>query len=314
MKYNRLGYTDRKISAVCLGGWPFGGGYDWGPVDEESAACTVHTALEQGVNLIDTAPIYGNGAGEMFLGRILGAKRKRVLVATKCGLVKTNSWPVHDLHPLSIRTQLEGSLARLGTDYIDLYQLHYPDPKIPLCDSLGELVRLKQEGKLRYIGVCNFSTEQLKEACRYAEIVSVQNEYSLLHPQQGASVFSFCREKEISFLSYGTLCGGILSGKYRKEPNFRRADARNYFYKCYQGEAFLEAQKTVARIRNLATAKNVAPAVVAVGWVLSCSAVSGALVGARTTEQLCQNVQGAEIHLSAQDLAYLEGKVCSCTK
>ncbi len=312
MKMRRLGSTDQYISAVGLGGWPFGGGYDWGPVDETAAEQTVLTALSAGVNLIDTAPVYGES--EAFLGRVLKSRRGGVILATKCGLVKNGSWTDHDLRPQTIRRQLEESLFRLQTDYIDLYQIHYPDPQVPLEDALEELARQKQAGKIRHIGLCNVSVHELTRAAAVTQIASVQNEYSLLHPQKGAAVLGACRERGVSFLSYGTLCGGILSGKYKTQPNLRRADARNYFYKCYRAEAFESAQQTVMRVKEVARRLNVPACAVAVAWTLTNETVSCALTGARTPQQILHNAAAADICLSAQDKAFLEGKSCMCTK
>lgn len=312
MKMRRLGCTDLYVSAVGLGGWPFGGGYDWGPVDESQAEQTVLAALDAGINLIDTAPIYGES--EAFLGRVLKGHRQQVVLATKCGLIKNGSWTDHDLRPQTIRQQLEESLSRLQTDYIDLYQIHYPDPKVPLEDALLELVRQKEAGKIRHIGLCNVSAEELAHAADVTQIASVQNEYSLLHPQKGEAVLKACGEKGVSFLSYGTLCGGILSGKYKTPPNLRRADARNYFYKCYRADAFLQAQQTARRVKETAQELNLSAAAVAVAWALTNKIVSCALTGARTPQQILQNVAGAEVCLSPQELAFLEGKSCTYTK
>ncbi len=312
MKTRRLGRTDVFVSAVGLGGWPFGGGYDWGSADVAQAEQTVLSAVSAGINFIDTAPIYGDS--EVLLGRFLKGRRYQVVLATKCGLVKNGSWTDHDLRPQTIRRQLEDSLSRLQTDYIDLYQIHYPDPKVPLEDALEELVRQKQAGKIRHIGLCNMSAEELTRAAQITEVASVQNEYSLLHPQKGEAVFSACREIGAALISYGTLCGGILSGKYKTEPNFRRADARNYFYKCYRGDAFLHAKQTAERVKTLAERLGVSSAAVAVAWALSSETVSSALTGARTPEQILQNAAGADIRLTPQDLAFLEGRLCTCTK
>ncbi len=312
MKTRRLGRTDLFISAAGLGGWPFGGGYDWGPLDEAKAEQTVLRALSAGINFIDTSPVYGES--EVLLGRFLKGRRHQVVLATKCGLVKNGSWTDHDLRPQTVRRQLEESLSRLQTDYIDLYQIHYPDPKVPLEDALEELVRQKQAGKIRHIGLCNVSAEELARATRITEVASVQNEYSLLHPQKGEAVFSACRDRGVSLISYGTLCGGILSGKYKKEPNFRRADARNYFYKCYRADAFLRAKQTAERVKKLAERLNIPGSAVAVAWALSPEAVSSALTGARTPEQILQNAAGADVRLTPQDLAFLEGRPCTCTK
>lgn len=309
MKYNRLGRTELSLSAMGLGGWAFGGGLDWGITDEQDVVNTVSAALDTGINWVDTAPIYGES--ETLLGRALKGRRRQVLLASKCGLIKNGSWTDHDLSPQTIIRQLETSLARLQTDYLDLYQIHYLDPKIPLESALETLTKLQEQGKIRHIGVCNFSADDLRQACGQASVVSVQNEYSLLHPQKGESVFSACRELGTGFIGYGTLCGGILSGKYKKAPNFRRADARNYFYKCYRGSAFEEANKTVLRVKNVAQELGVPPGAVAGAWALATGATS-VLLGARKPEQVRQNVLGAEVVLSAQQLLYLEGETCTC--
>lgn len=310
MKYNRLGRTELSVSAVGLGGWSFGGGPDWGPADETAALSAVCAAFDAGINLIDTAPIYG--ASEILIGRALKGRREKVVLATKCGLLKNGSWTDHDLRPETVVRQLEESLSRLQTDYIDLYQIHYPDPKMPLEAALAVLARLKEQGKIRHIGLCNVRAEEIYQAARVCEIASVQNEYSLLHPQKGEEALPACRELSAGFIGYGTLCGGILSGKYKREPNLRRADARNYFYKCYRGEAFLKAQAKAVRVCALAGRLQASPAAVAAAWALAAGGVSCALMGARTPEQVTQNAAGAELTLSAQDLAYLEERPCTC--
>ena len=297
------------LSAVGLGSWPFGGGYDWGPVDSNSVLQVVDAAIESGINWIDTAPVYGDGESERLIGRALQTRRGTVLLASKCGLIKNGSWTDHDLCPASIRQQLESSLSRLKTDYLDIYFIHYPDPKIPLQESVGELARLQQEGKIRAIGLCNVTADEVSRAAETAPIACVQNEYSLLHPQKGENVFSTCRERQIGFIGYGTLCGGILSGKYQTAPNLRRADARNYFYKCYRGAAFEQAKAVVQRIQQVAQKQDCTASAVAVAWALRKNEVTSVLCGARTNLQVAKNVQGAEITLTAEDLALLEGNV-----
>ena len=243
MKYNRLGNTEISFSAVGLGGWSFGGGKDWGDTPQADVLSTVSAALEAGINWVDTAPIYGDS--EEKLAPALKGRRARLFVATKCGLTKNGSWTDHDLSPKTIVRQLEDSLSRLQTDYIDLYQIHYLDPKNPLEPALETLVKLQQQGKIRHIGLCNVGADTLAAVRNLVPLVSVQNEFSLVHPQKGAAVLPVCRVSGISLIGYGVLCGGILSGKYKKEPNLRRADARNYFYKSYRGAAFSAAQAVV---------------------------------------------------------------------
>lgn len=304
MRYVRLGRTDLTVSAVGLGAWALGGSTDWGPTDETAALNTVSAALDAGITLIDTAPIYGQS--EDLLGRALKGRRQKAVLATKCGLVKNGSWTDHDLRPQTIISQLETSLSRLKTDYIDLYQIHYPDPQVPLEDALATLARLREQGKIRYVGVCNVSAEQLKSAA--GQIASVQNELSLLHPQKALSVLPACQAEGVGFIGYGTLCGGILSGKYKKEPNLRRADARNYFYKCYRAESFAQAKLKAERVREWARNNDCAAAMAAGAWALGVPGVSCVLMGARTPEQAVQNAGAADITLTHEDRSFLEGE------
>ena len=303
-----MDFSSLNLSRLGLGSWPFGGGYDWGPLDENAAQKAVFAALDAGINWIDTAPIYGEGQSEEFLGRVLKGQRARVFLASKCGLVKNGSWTDHDLRPQSIRKQLTDSLTRLKTDYLDLYQIHYPDPNIPFAEAVGELVRLQQEGLIRAIGLCNVSAAQIQASSEVTSIFSVQNEFSLLHPQAGQNVFEACRRYGARFIGYGVLCGGILSGKYKTAPNLRRADARNYFYKCYRGQDFDKAQEVVGRVQKLAGQKKVSPAAVAVAWALHKPGVSCVLFGARTETQVAQNTAAQTVQLSVPEIEFLEGK------
>lgn len=300
-------FPTEKISRLGLGSWPFGGGYDWGDLDETAAQKAVDAALDIGVNFIDTAPVYGDGQSEEFLGRVLKHRRSEVVLASKCGLVKNGSWTDHDLRPQTIRRQLEETLFHLKTDFLEVYQIHYPDPKIPLVDAVGELTRLQEKGLIRAIGLCNVSSAQIRACVQTAKIFSVQNEFSLLHPQRGVEVFDVCRACGIHLIGYGVLCGGILSGKYKTAPNLRRASARNYFYKCYRGENFDNAQKTVLRVKKLAQEKQVFPSAVAVAWALQKGA-SHVLFGARNETQVRQNAAGLHVKLTPPEMAFLEGK------
>ena len=301
-------FPEDKISCLGLGSWPLGGGYDWGNLDENAAQKAVLSALDLGVNLIDTAPVYGDGQSEEFLGRVLQSRREKIFLAGKCGLVKNGSWTDHDLRAQTICRQLEETLSRLETDYIDLYQIHYPDPKVPLQDAVATLTRLQEKGLIRYIGLCNVSAAQIRACAQVATIFSVQNEFSLLHPQRGLDVLDTCRACGVRFIGYGVLCGGILSGKYKTAPNFRRASARNYFYKCYRGAAFDDAQKTVSRVREVAAQKSTMPSAVAIAWAWQQPGVSHVLFGARSEEQVRQNIAAVHIKLTPQEMLFLEGK------
>ncbi len=303
MLYHRLGQTELEVSAVGLGGWALGGGYDWGNLEFADVQNTVSAALDSGINLIDTAPIYGSS--EEVLGRALAGRRPDVVLCTKCGLIKNGSWTDHDLRPETISLQLENSLKNLKTDTIDVYFIHYLDPQLPWQAALETLTRLQTQGKIRYIGVCNIPPEILAQMAQTGVIACVQDELSLLHPAKGQAVLNICKQYGLGFMAYGSLCGGILSGKYTKAPNLRRADARNYFYKCYRGADFERAQQTVARVQQVAAQKGVTPAQVALAWVLNQDGVTCALTGARSAAQIAQNAHAAELTLSAEDVCNL---------
>ncbi len=304
MHYRRLGKTDLSVSAVSLGSWALGGGYDWGPTDLNAAQETVAAALDAGINLIDTAPVYGQS--EEVLGRVLRGKRQNVFLSTKCGLVKNRSWTDHDLSPQTIITQLENSLKQLQTDYIDLYFIHYLDPRVPWQEVLQTLARLKEQGKICHLGVCNVPADILTDMACTGVISCVQDELSLLHGTRARKLLEICRAHDLGFMAYGPLCGGILSGKYQREPNLRRADARNYFYKCYRGENFARAQQIVNNVVQLAEQKGVYGAAVSLAWVLAQPSVSCALAGARSASQVRVNAAACEVKLSAEELCNLQ--------
>lgn len=289
---------------IGLGTWALGGGKDWGDTSETEAENTLQAALNKGINLIDTAPIYGAGLAEERLGRAIKHQRTQVILATKCGISLAGGRPNHDLRPQSILQECEDSLRRLQTDYIDLYQIHWPDSNMPLADCLGTLLRLKEQGKIRAIGVCNFSVEQLKEALACAPISAVQGQFSLLE-NTSRGVVQFCAENGISFWAYGALGGGILSGKYKQMPNLRRCDARRYFYKHYFGEPFNAAAQVALRVQQVAQQKRTLPAAVALASVLKLPGVSGVLVGARTVQQVEQNINALHIDLTEQEQKFL---------
>ena len=303
MKYNQLGNSGLRVSVIGLGGWGLGGRPDWEPITQEEVTATVAAALDNGINLIDTAPVYGQS--ESMLGQALIGKRSQVILTTKCGLVKNGSWTDHDLRPQSIRTQLENSLRNLQTDYIDLYLVHYLDPRVPWQEVLETLAHIKQEGKIRAIGVCNVPPDILRPMLQTGLVGCVQDEYSLLHADKGRRAVKVCLEYQTGFMAYGTLCGGILSGKYEMEPNLRRADARSYFYKCYRGASLRCVTPTITQVKKWAEQKNVLPAQIALAWVLAQAGVSCALCGARNPEQVAQNAQAAEIVLRKEEVCAL---------
>lgn len=305
MTFTPLILSGKTAPRLGLGTWALGGGKDWGEPDGQDAADAVYAALDAGICLIDTAPAYGWGRAEELLARALKGRRQQVLLADKCGIVlNKDGRPDHDLRPESILAQCDASLSRLQTDYLDIYLIHWLDPKVPLSDALGALERLKEQGKIRAFGLCNVSADLLLSAAQ-ASVACVQNPLSLLDNKQ-EKVLAVCAEKKIPFIAYGALGGGILSGKYRKEPNFRRSDARRYFYPHYRGESFSRAQGVAARVKELAAQKGCAASAVALAWALGCGGVSGVLFGARCVRQVQENAAALQIRLTEQEAEYLE--------
>lgn len=297
MKYNRLAHTPFQFSAVGLGTWPWCSGYDWSNTSLPDVNSLVSAAIEAGINWADTAPVY-EGC-ERALGHALKGRRDRFFIATKGGLVKNGSWTDHNLRTL--QTQLESSLSALQTDYIDLYQIHYPDPLFPLADALEILFRAQQQGKIRAVGVCNLTEQQVNALP--GQVASVQGRFSLINP--GEKISQLCRQKGISFLAYGVLHGGLLSGKYRTAPNLRRADARNYFYKGYKGDSFSRFLPLVARVKQVAQKYGVTPAQIALAWALARSG-GFVLAGAKTPAQVAENAHACTVCLTPQDCLFLE--------
>lgn len=211
MYYRCIPKSDLRVSVLGLGTWVFGGDA-WGGSDEKECLNVVSAAIDSGINLIDTAPIYGYGRAETIVGKAVTKKRDKVLLATKCGLVWQGKRIRHDLTRRSVFQELEDSLKRLGVEYIDLYQCHWPDPQTPVEETMQALNELKKQGKIRYIGVSNFDAQLLKESLYLADIVSLQSQYSLLKRDLEKELIPFCHQHKVGILTYGVLGGGILTG------------------------------------------------------------------------------------------------------
>ena len=243
MLYRKLGGTGIEISTVGLGTWAIGG-WMWGGTDEPLAVQAIQAALDQGINLINTAPAYGFGLSEEIVGRAIAGRRDAVVLATKCGLIwdrQEGQFFFHSdrygaasgpsekaiyrcLRPASIRAELEASLKRLGTDHVDLYQTHWQDPTTPIAQTMEALVKLKEEGKIRAIGVSNASVNEMKA---YGPIDADQERYSLLErAMQTSGGLDYCRQHQISVLAYSPLDNGLLTGKIRPDREYGRGDLR----------------------------------------------------------------------------------------
>ncbi len=305
MEYRWLKEAQFSVSAIALGTWAIGGSH-WGSYDEPKAIRAIETALDKGVNFIDTAPVYGDGHSERLVGKAIRGKRDNLFLATKCGLDIYSGKYERNLSPSYIEKDLTQSLKRLGTDYIDLYQCHWPDPETPLVQTMEVLQKFREEGKIRYIGVSNFSDEQLREAVQYGGLFSLQAHYSLLERALEKDLLQTCLEQGIHVLSYGPLGAGMLTGKYSKRPIFSKGDARSFFYRFFKPRYWEPVRRLVDALVAIARAKGVNPGSVAISWVLAREGILSAIVGARSSEQVLENIAHAPIALDVEETALLD--------
>ncbi len=300
----------RKIGSLSVSSVGIGCNNFGGRLDQTGTQKVVNAAIEAGINFFDTADIYGETRSEEYLGRALGARRGSVLIATKFGL------PLDEhrkgARPEYVRRALEDSLRRLGTDYVDLYQLHRPDPEVPIADTLGALHELVQAGKVREIGSSNFSVEQLRESADAAQrgkltpFVSVQNEYSLLKREPEQDVLPEVERTGVAFLPYFPLASGLLSGKYRTgqaSPEGTRLAPGSRMRERFITE---KSQAIADRLAELANARGHSLLELAFSWLISQRAVASVIAGASTPEQVKANAAAASWVLSAEELRAID--------
>lgn len=286
MEYVVIRGTDLRISRIGLGTWAIGG-WMWGGTDEAEAVRTVLAALERGITLVDTAPIYGFGRSEEIVGKALrqSARRDPVVLATKVGLDWTAGQVRRDSSPQRIRQEVDDSLRRLGTDRIDLCQVHWPDPATPLAETAAVLRDLLREGKIRAIGVSNFTPEQMRDFGEVAPIHACQPPYNLFERATEADVLPYCLERRIATLTYGALCRGLLGGRIREDTTFEGDDLRQFDpkFRAPRRAGYLEA---VQRLEALACKRfERSVSALAARWILD-RGISCALWGARSPHQI----------------------------
>jgi len=291
-----------EVSLVGLGCNNFG----W-RIDGRASAQVVGAAIDAGINFFDTADIYGGGSSEEFLGRALGGRRRSVIVATKFGMKMDEQR--HGARPDYVRRACDDSLRRLNTDYIDLYQLHQPDPETPIADTLGALDQLVKAGKVREIGCSNFSAQQLREAASAARpgaarFVSVQNQYSLLHREPESEVIPECVRQGIAFIPYFPLANGLLTGKYRAGaalPSGSRGES-GWGPKVFTEENLEWAE----RLLSFAERRGHTLLELAISWLAAQPAVASVIAGASKPEQVRGNSKAAGWKLTRADLDEIE--------
>lgn len=308
MEYITLRNSDLRVSRLCMGGCPLGG-YGWGVTQEAELIAAVHTALDQGITFFDTADTYGLGQSEEILGKALAGHRPEVAIASKFGVRVGKGKTVYDNSPEWLKETLHASLNRLGTDYIDLYQIHYRDGVTPIGEVVDALEEVKKEGKIRYYGLSNIHESDMEELrSQVGKFVSFQDEYSLACRKNEADMFQLADELQMTPLTWGSLGQGILTGKYTKENvNFGADDRRSRdVYVNFHGEKLLKNLEIVEVMKQVAEANDKPVPAVAIRFILDHIPGSVVLCGAKRPEQILGNIKGADWKLSAEDMEKLE--------
>ncbi len=297
MKFNKLGNTNIDVSVIALGCWPFAGGKVWGHQDDDVSVATVHAALDVGINFFDTAEGYENGHSERVLGRGLEGRRSEAVIASKVS--------GGHLSAEGIMAACEQSLINLRTDYMDLYQIHWPNWKIPIDETMKALEALRDQGKVRAIGVCNFGPKDLSDLLTVGTIVTNQLPYSLLWRVIERDIQPLCVQNNIGLICYSPLMQGLLTGRYQSADEVPVGLARTRLYskdRPMSGHeepgCETEVFDAIAKIRKIADEVGKPMATVALAWVRQQAGVTSLLVGARSPDELQWNLPAVDLTLS----------------
>lgn len=297
----KLGKTDLYVNPIGIGANAVGGHNLYPDLNEEAGRDVIRTAIAQGANFIDTAFSYGYGRSEELIGEVIEEMKNRseVVIATKGAQRKEGDSYVTDNSPDFLRKSVEGSLKSLRTDYIDLFYIHFPDDNTPKDEAVGALQRLKEEGKIRAIGVSNFSADQLKEANKDGYVEVFQGGYNLIDRQAEKDYFPYMREHRISFIPYFPLASGLLAGKYSTKTKFNdfRANMPHL-----QGEEFEKNLERVEKVRSIANAKGADVAHIVLAWYLAQDCIDAVIPGAKRAEQVLDNLNTLEVSLTQEEI------------
>jgi len=310
MQKRQLGNTDLKLTTVGLGTWAMGGPWQfgWGPQDNNEAIAAILAALDEGINWIDTAPVYGLGHSEELVGKALKQISEKPLIATKCGLLwNEKKEKVSCLKRKSIREECHASLKRLGVEVIDLYQMHWPEPERDVEEAWEEMAKLADEGKVRHLGVSNFNVEQIKRVRKTYKVASLQPPYSMLHREVEDEVFGYCARNNIGVVAYSPMQRGLLTGKFSQErlaglplDDHRRRNPD------FHDPQFTATLQLVDQLRPIAERNGKTLAQLAISWVLRRPEVTAAIVGARRPEQIAETAPASDWDLSKEDIEEIE--------
>lgn len=311
MKTRQFGNTDMHITPIGFGSWAVGGGgyqFGWGPQDDEQSIAAINHALDLGINWIDTAAVYGLGHAEEVVARALEGRSERPYIFTKCGRVWNERGEITgNLKAQSIRRECENSLRRLQADVIDLYQIHWPDPDPEIEEGWATMAELKKEGKVRYIGVSNFTVSQMRHAMEIAPISSLQPPFSLVEPDIRKDILPFCEKHNIGVIVYSPMASGLLTGSMSREriANLPEDDWRRRNPQFHE-PSLSRNLELVEKLNEIAFMHNITPGAVAIAWTLRHPGVTGAIVGARRPEQVDGIIPAAEFRLTDSEATELE--------
>ncbi|GMW01731.1 MAG: aldo/keto reductase [Candidatus Hydrogenedentota bacterium] len=316
MIVRNLGNTDIRVPGIAFGAWAIGG-WMWGGTDDAEAIKAIHASIDEGINFIDTAPTYGMGHSERIVGQAIKDRRDRVILATKCGVrwdldSEAEGMPtvtpegkavklIRCLRPESIRYEIEQSLTRLGVDCIDLYQCHWPDLKTPVAETMQTLVDLQKEGKIREIGVSNFTCEMMDECRKIGRLATDQPKYNPLERDIETEILPYCIRHGIGVLPYSPIAQGLMTGKVGMDRTFREGDHRagKPWFKPENRKRILTM---LDHIKPIAERHNATLAQVTINWVISQPGISSALVGARDADQVKENAGALAFQLTNEEI------------
>ena len=307
----RFGRTEMMVTPITLGTWGIGGA-GWDPNSDETRLDAIAAAVECGINFIDTAPAYNAGAAERYIGKALEDMgkdvRDHIFIATKCANAFIDGQYVRSGRGDLILKQCEESLQNLRTDYIDLMIVHWPDPVVPYEETFGALNRLKEEGCIRHIGVSNFSLEQLQRALRCADVEALQLQFSMVN-QDNMEVLRWAHDHDLGVMTYGSLGGGILTGRYRTLKTYETMDNRNRFYPYFREPLFSKVMDLLEDMQPVADRHRVTLAQVAINWSRQKSFVDTSIFGAQTRERILSNVSCLDWSLTEEEMQALDRAV-----
>ncbi len=309
MQTRRLGNSDLNITPIGFGAWAIGGGgwaFGWGSQDDAQSIATIREAVSLGINWIDTAAVYGLGHSEEVVAKALDGVSPRPYVFTKCGRVWDENRQIGKrIKAGSIRKECEDSLRRLKVDVIDLYQMHWPEPDEDIEEGWEEMVRLKEAGKARWIGVSNFSMEQMARVSKFGPITSLQPPYSLIRPEVEESILPYCRANNIGTIAYSPMASGLLTGTMSREriAALPADDWRKEKNKHYQEPLLTRNLRLAELLKSIAARHGKSAGEAAIAWVLRHPAITGAIVGARRPGQLKELLGAADWRLTGAEIA-----------